>query len=281
MDRAEEGLDDDHNPNEDSMLLDGLNTNRSKDGNGNKDVFEKLKKAEKLLITNLEAFSNQKKFYEEQIQSLESQLSEANTSVESLNAQIHRDKMKFKLREDKITKLEQEHSITPEESEKLLLQEIEVLKNELEAERHNNSNPKIAKLSSELKQMTEQKKQFENELKPQLFPKSVHKQLQEQGSLIDNLTDYLKTKVSQEALEMHEKTAQQLIELKKNARIQEEKQILLLDDLQQEYDILIEQNVKQEEETQRLTRELGKAKVENKSLSSQILTFQENSDRAF
>ena len=85
---------------------------------------------------------------------------------------------------------------------------------------------------------------LENELKPQLFPKSVHKQLQEQGTLIDKLTEYLNTKVSQEALESFEKTAQQLVEFKKQARTQEEKQILLLDDLQQEYDILIEQNVK-------------------------------------
>ena len=65
MDKAEAILDDDHNPNEDSMLLDGLRTDRSHEKGGNKDAYEKLKKAEKLLTSNLEAFSNQKKFYEE------------------------------------------------------------------------------------------------------------------------------------------------------------------------------------------------------------------------
>ena len=63
--------------------------------------------------------------------------------------------MKFKLREDKIAKLEQDHNISPEESEKLLLQEIEVLKSELEAERQTSTNPAISKLNSELKQMCE------------------------------------------------------------------------------------------------------------------------------
>lgn len=50
----------------------------------------------------------------------------------------------------------------------------------------------------------------------------------------------------------------------------ETKQKQALDELQQEYDILLQQNVLGEEQNQKLTREYGKAKVEIQTLNEHI-----------
>jgi len=73
-------------------------------------------------------------------------------SVEAHVAQATREKMKIKLREDKIQKLEQEHSISAHEENAQLLKDIELLKEQLEQELNENTNPKLAKLQAELSQ---------------------------------------------------------------------------------------------------------------------------------
>jgi hypothetical protein len=50
-----------------------------------------------------------------------------------------------------------------------------LLEKQLEQERVDSSNPKIAKLTAEIKVLSESKAQFEKELKPDLYPVSIHK----------------------------------------------------------------------------------------------------------
>lgn len=61
---------------------------------------------------------------------------------------------------------------------------------------------------AELKLVQDQKLALEKELKKELLPQSVYKQFQEQGALIDSLSDYLKHKATQEAIEANEKQIQ-------------------------------------------------------------------------
>ena len=56
MDRAESQIEDEVNPNEDSMLLEGLKSDRSSK-QSQVSTNDRLKQAEKLLITNLENLS--------------------------------------------------------------------------------------------------------------------------------------------------------------------------------------------------------------------------------
>lgn len=63
-----------------------------------------------------------------------------------------------------------------------------------------------------------------------------------------------------------QKLAKENEELQSNYASQQEQ----LNDLQKQYDILLEQNVKAEEVNQRITREYGKANVEIRSLKEKI-----------
>ena len=160
LDRAEDRefdqqmlLEEDANLNEDSLLIDSpdrlnvsVGQNEMKSGDrqdvnafGSKNEREsphgaqqrklntRLKQAESLLAANLENLSSQQKFYEGQIAKHKEEIRSLSQSVDALNGQVSRDKMKMKLREDKIQKLEQEHGITPDENASLLQQEIKIL----------------------------------------------------------------------------------------------------------------------------------------------------------
>jgi predicted transcriptional regulator len=85
--------------------------------------------------------------------------------------------MKIKLREDKIQKLENEHQISPSEETAMLQEEVSLLKQQLEQEQNDNTNPKVIKLVSEVSQLQERVRNLETELNPSLFPESIHKQL--------------------------------------------------------------------------------------------------------
>lgn len=160
LDRAEDRefdqqmlLEDEANLNEDSLLIDspdrlnvsvGQNEMKSGDrqnvnafGSNNeresphgaqqRKLNARLKQAESLLAANLENLSSQQKFYEGQIAKHKEEIRSLSQTVDALNGQVSRDKMKMKLREDKIQKLEQEHGITPDENASLLQQEIKIL----------------------------------------------------------------------------------------------------------------------------------------------------------
>lgn len=65
MDKVEDMMDMESDPNNDSLLLDGLDTNRSSPARKvSKQSNERLKQAEKLLTTNLENMASSQKFYE-------------------------------------------------------------------------------------------------------------------------------------------------------------------------------------------------------------------------
>jgi hypothetical protein len=72
------------------------------------------------------------------------------TAFEALTQQQNRDKMKLKLREDKIAKLEAEHSINMSEECVNLQTEIKMLQEQLEREREDITNPKLTALKSQL-----------------------------------------------------------------------------------------------------------------------------------
>lgn len=73
---------------------------------------------------------------------------------------------------------------------------------------------------------------------------SLTKQLNDQIKLVEDLNGYIKEKCGIEAVQNSEKLSEQM------------------DELQQQYDILLQQNVSAEETNQKLTREYGKSKVE-------------------
>ena len=150
-------LEDDANLNEDSLLIDspdrldasvgqndmksgvnvfGSNNERESPHGAQQrkiiDLNSRLKQAESLLAANLENLSSQQKFYEGQITKHKAEIRSLSQSADALNGQVSRDKMKMKLREDKIQKLEQEHGITPDENASLLQQEIKILQEQLQ-----------------------------------------------------------------------------------------------------------------------------------------------------
>ena len=94
--------------NDDSLLIDSLGDNvygdpaeRSSPSRQNQ-VNDRLKQVESLLAANLENLSSQQQFYEDQLTKCKDEIQSLNQSVEALNGQVSRDKMKIKLREDKI-----------------------------------------------------------------------------------------------------------------------------------------------------------------------------------
>lgn len=118
---------------DDSLLLDDLNSHRGDTPKKKQtQVLEKLKNVENLLMTNLESLSSQKKFYDKELETKNEQINQLKQSVEAMNTQVTRDKMKIKLREDKIAKLETEHQIEPDEAQKLLKAEIDLLTQQLD-----------------------------------------------------------------------------------------------------------------------------------------------------
>lgn len=134
FEKAEKNVDDQTVSCDDSMLLDGLKSDRSLQGK-NPSNHEKLKQAENLLAANLDALCKQKKFFESELKQAQDQIQQLKQTVETLNTQIMRDKMKLKLREDKITKLEQEHTLQPDEVQRQLQEEIKILNEQLESEK--------------------------------------------------------------------------------------------------------------------------------------------------
>ena len=73
-----------------------------------------------------------------------------------------------------------------------------------------------------------------------------------------------------EAIELQEKQMQMLVKESEDAKQNEEKLTEQLNDMQKQYDILLEQNVKAEEVNQRITREYGKANVEIRDLDERL-----------
>ena len=88
--------------------------------------------------------------------------------------------------------------------------------------------------------------------------------------MIDDLSQYLKNKGSVEAIEQQEKQLQKLAVENGDLKTNEARMTEQLNDLQKQYDILLEQNVKAEEVNQRITREYGKANVEIRDLEDRL-----------
>lgn len=88
--------------------------------------------------------------------------------------------------------------------------------------------------------------------------------------MIDDLSAYLKSKGSVEAIEQQEKQVQKLAVENVDLKANESKLTEQMNDLQKQYDILLEQNVKAEEVNQRITREYGKANVEIRDLEERL-----------
>ena len=80
--------------------------------------------------------------------------------------------------------------------------------------------------------------------------------------MIGELNGYLKNKASVEAFEGLESKLHQAKQQQNTLQEGENNLKQALEELQQEYDILLTQNVLGEEQNQKLTREYGKAKVE-------------------
>ena len=111
--------------------------------------------------------------------------------------------MKLKLRDDKINKLEKENQISQDEQVSILNQEIKMLKDQLEQEKNEQSNPKIQKLIADIKvvsnELVKLKKHYEDTGGNDVL--TVSHQFKEQGKLIDKLNDYLKNKAGLSAID--------------------------------------------------------------------------------
>lgn len=113
---------------------------------------------------------------------------------------------------------------------------------------------------AENKQLVVAKAQLEKELNHNV--QSLGVQFASQADMIEKLNGYLKTKASVDAFEGLESKLHQAKQQQNTLQENEQKLNLALEELQQEYDILLTQNVLAEEQNQKLTREYGKAKVE-------------------
>jgi len=176
--------------------------------------------------------------------------------------------MKLKLREDKISKLETEHSIVMSEECVNLQSEIKMLQEQLESERDEITNPKLTTLKAQLVETQVNLRKLQKE--SQNAPGHIQQLFQDQQKLIDDLSSYLKNKGSVEAVELQEKQMQMLVKESEDAKQNEGKLTEQLNDVQKQYDILLEQNVKAEEVNQRITREYGKANVEIRDLDERL-----------
>lgn len=91
---------------------------------------------------------------------------------------------------------------------------------------------------------------------------SFSAQLQEQCKMIDQLNDYINNKCSLQSVQQAEqlnlnlKTEKELLNIR-NKEIQDQ-----TDELQQQYDHLLDQNLKIEETAQKMTRDHGRAMVQ-------------------
>lgn len=144
MDQAEDAIGD-HNPNEDSLLLDDLgeSTGQGEKETPRKTASSRVKAAEKLVSQHLETLTSQQRYFEDEIAKYKEEVKSLGLTVTALNGAASREKMKLKLREDKIAKLEQEHQISPDEEITMLQQEIKLLNEQLEHERQEKTNPKV------------------------------------------------------------------------------------------------------------------------------------------
>lgn len=111
---------------------------------------EKTKQAENLLALNLQNLTAQQRYYESELKQLQEQHQAQTTAFEALTQQQNRDKMKLKLREDKIAKLEAEHAISMSEECVNLQTELKMLQEQLEKEREEGTNPKLSALKAQL-----------------------------------------------------------------------------------------------------------------------------------
>ena len=79
---------------------------------------------------------------------------------------------------------------------------------------------------------------------------SIQKQLKDNMGLLDQLNAYIQ-KAGMQSVDNLSKQLQEMAKLKPQ-----------LEDIQTQYDVLLQQNVTAEEANQKLTREFGRAKVE-------------------
>lgn len=126
------------------------------------------------------------------------------------------------------------------------------------------TNPKLSALKAQLVETQLHLRKLQKEIPG--APPQLQSLFADQKKMIDDLSAYLKTKGSIEAIEQNEKKLQKLQKENQDLQTNETKMTEQLNDLQKQYDILLEQNVKAEEVNQRITREYGKANVEIRDL---------------